>query len=158
MHAPPPCHAHPPPWMYPCHTHTPCHICPPAMHAPTATYAPPDMHAPPHPVDRILDTRLLKYYLAATSLRAVMKLIKWNSQNIDNVISDSIETMEVVVNKQKKIVFWRIYFYTSKLVLGLKFKIQMAENRCLTFRHLKNRHLTAQQTAPRWDTQKSKIG
>ena len=31
--------------------------------------------------------------------------------------------------KQKqKIVFWRIYFYTSILVLGLKFKIQMAEN------------------------------
>ena len=36
-------------------------------------------------------------------------------------------------NKQKKIVFWRIYFYTSMLVLGLKFKIQMAENHCLTF-------------------------
>ena len=31
-------------------------------------------------------------------------------------------------NKKKKIVFWRIYFYTSMLALGLKFKIQMAEN------------------------------
>ena len=51
--------------------------------------------------------------------------------------------------QKKKIVFWRIYFYTSILVLGLKFKIQMAENRCLTFRHLENRHLTAQQMAPR---------
>ena len=27
----------------------------------------------------------------------------------------------------------KIYFYTSILVLGLKFKIQMAENRCVTF-------------------------
>ena len=35
--------------------------------------------------------------------------------------------------KQKKFLFWRIYFYTSILVLGLKFKIQMAENCCLTF-------------------------
>ena len=28
----------------------------------------------------------------------------------------------------------------------------------LTFQHLEKRHLTAQQTALRWDTQKSKIG
>ena len=35
--------------------------------------------------------------------------------------------------QKKKIVFWRIYFYTSILVLDLKIKIQMAENRCLTF-------------------------
>ena len=36
-------------------------------------------------------------------------------------------------NKKKKIVFWRIYFYTSMHVLGLKFKIQMAENLRVTF-------------------------
>ena len=35
--------------------------------------------------------------------------------------------------QKKKIVFWRIYFYTFMLVLGLKFKIQMAENLCVTF-------------------------
>ena len=35
--------------------------------------------------------------------------------------------------QKKKIVFWRIYFYTSIPVLGLKFKIQMAENLCVTF-------------------------
>ena len=35
--------------------------------------------------------------------------------------------------QKKKIVFWRIYFYTSILVLDLKIKIQMAENCCLTF-------------------------
>ena len=32
-----------------------------------------------------------------------------------------------------KMEFWRIYFNTSILVLGSNFKIQMAENRCLTF-------------------------
>ena len=36
-------------------------------------------------------------------------------------------------NKKKKIVFWTIYVYTCMLVLGLKFKIQMAENLCVTF-------------------------
>ena len=34
--------------------------------------------------------------------------------------------------KQKK-EFWRICFYTFILALGLKFKIQMAKNHCLTF-------------------------
>ena len=40
---------------------------------------------------------------------------------------------ETNLPKQKKMEFQRIYFYTSILVLGLKFKIQMAKNRCLTF-------------------------
>ena len=35
--------------------------------------------------------------------------------------------------KQKKNVFWRIYFYTSILVLGLKIQIQMVENLGVTF-------------------------
>ena len=35
--------------------------------------------------------------------------------------------------QKKKIMFWRIYFYTSILVLGLKFKIQMAKNVCINF-------------------------
>ena len=35
--------------------------------------------------------------------------------------------------KKKKMEFLSIYFYTSIHVLGLKFKIKMAENRCLTF-------------------------
>ena len=77
MHAPLPCT---PPAMHTlCHTcppimHTPCYVhplscTPPAMHAPS-----PAMHAPlPHmpPLDKILDTRLWKYYLAETSLWAV---------------------------------------------------------------------------------------
>ena len=85
MHAPllcmpPLCHAHTPA------THAPLPCMPPAKHAPPATHRPPAthpnhmppchacphaMHAPP-PVDRILDTQLWKYYLAATSLRAVI--------------------------------------------------------------------------------------
>ena len=79
---PSPCHASPLPHMPPCHAcpptipaplpcmppamHTPHHICPP-HHAHT-----PATHAPPHPpMDRILDTRFWKYYLAPTSLRVV---------------------------------------------------------------------------------------
>ena len=74
-----------------------CHTCrPTATHAPPAMHAPlpripllpctcplpcmPLMHAPcnacpPPPVDRILDTCFWKYYLAPTSLRAVIKPI-----------------------------------------------------------------------------------
>ena len=40
------------------------------------------------------------------------------------------------------------------LHLSANFEVKIQN---LTFRHLKNRHLMAQQTAPRWDTQKSKI-
>ena len=36
-------------------------------------------------------------------------------------------------NNKIKSVFWRIYFYTSMLVLGLKFKIQMVENLRVNF-------------------------
>ena len=75
MHAP--CHICPPAT----HTSAPCHACPPTTHAPPLCHArPPATHGPHHaqppathapPVDRILDTRFLKYYLAPTSLRAV---------------------------------------------------------------------------------------
>ena len=65
------CHACPPA------THAPLHACPPAAHAshrctPPYHHAhPPAMHTPP--VDRILNTRFWKYYLAPTSLRAVRR-------------------------------------------------------------------------------------
>ena len=55
-HARPPCHAPPLPYMPPCHTHPP----------------PPWRTPPTPPVDRILDTRFWKYYLAPTSLHAVI--------------------------------------------------------------------------------------
>ena len=48
-------------------------------------------------------------------------------------ITPSAISRKPIDQKKKKIVFWRIYFYTSMLVLGLKFKIQMAENHCVTF-------------------------
>ena len=48
------------------------------------------------------------------------------------------------------------------LHLSANFEVKIQNIQCyrsrLTFLHLKNRHLTAQQMAPRWDTQKSKIG
>ena len=48
------------------------------------------------------------------------------------------------------------------LHLSANFEVEIQNTQCyrsqLTFWHLENRHLTAQQTAPRWDTQKSKIG
>ena len=65
-HARPPCHTHPLPYMPPA-MHAPHHVCPPwKCHA----CPPPCPH--PHTVDRILDTRFWKYYLAPTSLRAVI--------------------------------------------------------------------------------------
>ena len=45
---------HAPPAMHAPTTHAPCHACPPATHVP--------------PLDRILDTRLWKHYLSATTV------------------------------------------------------------------------------------------
>ena len=87
-----------PPAMHPTHAPLPhmppCHTCPPATHAPLPhmppphhayplpctppSCTPPTMHAPLQckppchawpPLDRILDSRFWKYYLAPTSLR-----------------------------------------------------------------------------------------
>ena len=76
MHAPLPCmppfHACPLPCM------PPCHACPPATHSPppcTPLPCTPYHTCPRHaypPVDRILDKCFWKYYLAPTSLRAVI--------------------------------------------------------------------------------------
>ena len=96
---PPPCHAcslpctptamqapimHAPLPHMPPATHIPCHACPPAMHAPLPHMPPNHTHTPPPPashtpchahpcVDRILDIRFWKYYLAPTSLRALKR-------------------------------------------------------------------------------------
>ena len=48
------------------------------------------------------------------------------------ITRSAISRKPINQNKKKKMMFWRIYFYTSILVLDLKIKIQMAENR-LTF-------------------------
>ena len=59
--------------------------------------------------------------------------------------------------KNKIVILDNIFLHPSA---NFQVKIQNTQHyRCrLTFRHLKNQHLTAQQTARRWDTQKSKIG
>ena len=67
MHMPPAMHALPPCMLLPCMppTHAPCHTCPPSHMPPSPM--PLATHA--HPlVDRILDTRLWKHYLSATTV------------------------------------------------------------------------------------------
>ena len=83
-HACPPCHAHPhhacplpctpPPHVLPA-MHAPHYACPPTKHAPLPCTP---------PVDRILDIRLWKYCLAATSLRAVKtKTFQYRNATLD---------------------------------------------------------------------------
>ena len=59
--------------------------------------------------------------------------------------------------KKKIVILDNIFLH-----LSANFEVKIQNTQCyrsrLTFRQLKNRHLMAQQTAPRWDTQKSKIG
>ena len=74
MHAPH--HAWPPAMRAPPAMHTPYHTCPPTTHAPLPCMS--LCHACPLPVDRILDTRFWKYYLAPTSLRAVITQAVWS--------------------------------------------------------------------------------
>ena len=62
------------------------------------------------------------------------KVQKEVSQKANRNLSPVILLGGLSVNlNHLKIVFWRIYFYTSILVFGLKFTIQMAENRRPTF-------------------------
>ena len=60
-------------------------------------------------------------------------------------------------NPKKIVILDNIFLHLSA---NFEVKIQNTQyyRSQLTFRHLENRHLTAKQTAPRWDTQKSKIG
>ena len=47
---------------------------------------------------------------------------------ISKITRSAISQKLINQKKRKRSVFWRIYFYTSIPVLGLKFKTQMAEN------------------------------
>ena len=60
-------------------------------------------------------------------------------------------------NQKKKVILDNLFLHLSA---NFEVKIQNTQRyrSQLTFWHLENRHLTAQQMAPRWDTQKSKIG
>ena len=62
------------------------------------------------------------------------------------------------VNQKKKKFIRVTYFYTFLQIFDSKFKIPIATEIGQLFRHLTNRHLTAQQKAQRWHTQKSKTG
>ena len=60
-------------------------------------------------------------------------------------------------NQKKKVILDNLFLH-----LSANFEVKIQNTQCyrsrLTFQHLKNRHLKAQQMAPGWDTQKSKIG
>ena len=58
--------------------------------------------------------------------------------------------------KKKIVILDNLFLHLSA---NFEVKIQNTQRyrSWLTFWHLKNQHLTAQQMAPRWDTQKSKI-
>ena len=60
-------------------------------------------------------------------------------------ITRSAISQKPIDQKKKKCILENI-FYTSMLVLGLKFKIQMAENLRVTFWTSVKLNLTAQQT------------
>ena len=62
------------------------------------------------------------------------------------------------IQKKKKQLIGRIYFYTSMHIFDSKFQIPITTTTVDFFRHLDNRHLTAHQTAQRQYGQKSKIG
>ena len=82
----------------------PCHTCPPATHTPLPCTPPPD---------RILDTRLWKYYLAATSLRAVTIKLR-SSVSITCVSSSDLVMCLVCLDKcnvrgNRKFLVWSVY-------------------------------------------------
>ena len=78
--------------------------------------------------------------------------------NLENYsIGHKSETGQPKKKKKKKKCIKFTYSYTFLHILSSKFKIPIATEISEFFRHLDNRHLMAQQTAQRWDTQKSKI-
>ena len=74
-------------------------------------------------------------------------------------ITWSAISQKLLNQKKKEKKFIRVtYFYTFLQIFGSKFKIPIATEMEELFWHLGNRHLTAQQRAQKWHTQKSKIG
>ena len=74
------------------------------------------------------------------------------------ITQSAISPKLVNQKKKKKKCIKFTYLYTFLHILSSKFKIPIATEISEFFQHLGNRHLMAQQMAPRWDTQKSKIG
>ena len=76
---------------------------------------------------------------------------------MSKITQSAISRKPINQNQKKKVILDNLFLHISA---NFEVKIQNTQRyrSQLTFRHLENRHLTAQQTAPRWDTQKSKIG
>ena len=107
MHAPPRhahplCHACPPPCMPPAMQPTP-HACP--------SHTCPLCHTCHPPVDRILDTRFWKYYLAPTSLRAVK----------NQVAKDSLYYLFIMGNLFSSLI-WEVFHPYCKVIVRPKIK------------------------------------
>ena len=76
---------------------------------------------------------------------------------MSKITRSAISQKPIDQNQKKKGILDNLFLHLSA---NFKVKIQNTQRyrSRLTFRHLENWHLMAQQTAPRWDTQKSKIG
>ena len=76
---------------------------------------------------------------------------------MSKITQSAISRKPINQNPPKKVILDNLFLHLSA---NFEVKIQNTQRyrSWLTFQHLENRHLTAQQMAPRWDTQKSKIG
>ena len=76
---------------------------------------------------------------------------------MSKITQSALSQKPIDQNQKKKVILDNLFLH-----LSANFEVKIQNTQCyrsrLTFWHLENRHLTAQQTAPRWDTQKSKIG
>ena len=76
---------------------------------------------------------------------------------MSKITRSAISRKPINQNQKKKVILDNLFLHLSA---NFEVKIQNTQRyrSRLTFWHLKNQHLMAQQMAPRWDTQKSKIG
>ena len=76
---------------------------------------------------------------------------------MSKITRSAISRKPIDQNQKKKVILDNLFLHISA---NFEVKIQNTQHyrSRLTFWHLENWHLMAQQMAPRWDTQKSKIG
>ena len=92
----------------------------------------------------------------SSTLHGVNASFIHHPSNVENYsISHKSETDQP---KPKKFLFLTTYIYTFLSILSSKFKIPITTEGLSIFWHLESWHLMAQQMAPQWHTQKSKIG
>ena len=73
-------------------------------------------------------------------------------------ITQSAISRKLVNQKKNKRFIQVTYFYTFLQIFDSKFKIAITTEIVQFFQHLTNQHLSAQQTAQWWHTEKSEIG